>query len=72
MRYALIVGFEASERLTYEERSALMLAVLAQIEDPASLDEGERRARYTTNILGAEMAAEDDPDMIPSATAGLA
>lgn len=60
MRYVLTIGFETSETLSFDERRALVVAALAQIEDPAPLDEESRRAGYTTFILGAELVAEDD------------
>lgn len=49
--YTITIEFTTDRYLSPEERHNLLAAVLAQVEDPAPLNEDERRADFTTRIV---------------------
>jgi hypothetical protein len=53
IRYDLAVGFYADRELTEEELGALQLQVIAQIEEPVTL-EGED-VDYKTELYGSDI-----------------
>lgn len=53
--YELQVIFTASRELTEAERLALFGAVMAQVEEPAGIEFGSRRADYSTVTLSERL-----------------
>ena len=58
MKYQITVEFESSNLLSEAEGTALVGAVLAQIDDPAGLDFMDKRARFSTTITKCQLTNE--------------
>ncbi len=56
-KYVLAVGFYTDRELTEEELGALQLQVIAQIEEPVTLDGDD--VDYRTELYGSDIDKEE-------------
>lgn len=56
--YTITIEFTTDRYLSSEERHNLLASVLAQVEDPAPLNEDERRAGFTTRVVKGELEGQ--------------
>jgi hypothetical protein len=57
-RYVLAVSFYTDRELTEEEAGALQLQVIAQIEEPVTLDGYD--VEYNTELYGSDIDKEEE------------
>jgi hypothetical protein len=57
-RYVLAVSFYTDRELTEEEAGALQLQVIAQIEEPVTLEGDD--VEYSTELYGSDIDKEED------------
>lgn len=56
--YTITIEFTTDRYLSPDERHAFLAAVLAQVEDPAPLNDEARRADFTTRIVKGELEGQ--------------
>jgi hypothetical protein len=57
-KYVLAMSFYTDRELTEEEAGALQLQVIAQIEEPVTLEGDD--VEYTTELFGSDIDKEED------------
>jgi hypothetical protein len=57
-RYVLAVSFYTDRELTEEEAGTLQLQVIAQIEEPVTLDGDD--VEYSTELYGSDIDKEEE------------
>jgi len=57
-KYVLAVGFYTDRELTEEELGALQLQVIAQIDEPVTLDGDD--VEYRTELYGSDVDKEEE------------